>query len=220
MHKYAKCMEMVADPEFYPFLDVSQINNRVFNEDHWVILEKVISEREKYDLRPANCTKVYGGGNYYWGSGTNEDGVERFCRNLIGGIAAVRHHRPPHGNGLNEKAKGTIRAARRVETLIKFWDIAPKMELLKSREENEAYLSCNEGNGYVIYFPREGNVELDLTQHKKEFTLRWIDVATGEWGNSYPVEGDRFLKIQTPDKNGGWYAVIRNNHHDTKFMKN
>jgi hypothetical protein len=208
MPKCPKCLQMVANPDFYPFLDVSQINNRVFNEDHWVILEKVINEREIYDLRPANCTKVYGGGNYSWGSGTNEDGVERFCRNLIGGIAAVRHHRPPYGNGLNEKAKATIKAVRKVEGLVSFWDIEAKMKLLGNRENDEAYLACNQGNGYVIYFPGEGNVELDLRGVDKEFILWWINVDTGEWGANFKVEGGGFLEIKTPDTSG-WFAVIK-----------
>ncbi len=48
-------------------MDISQVNNRVYNEDHWKSLQLIM--KEKYDLRPVNCTKVYGGANSDWGSG-------------------------------------------------------------------------------------------------------------------------------------------------------
>jgi hypothetical protein len=42
---------------------------------------------------------------------------------------------------LNEKAKGIIKATRKVEGLVKFWEVEPQMHLLTDREPNEAYLT-------------------------------------------------------------------------------
>src|SRR5690606_13088938 len=167
-----KCKEMIAKPEYYNFVDISQINSRNFGQAHWDTLQMILNKRDQVALRPVNHTKIYGGDNRGFGSGSNEDGVERFCRNIIGGSASARHHRPPTGNGLNEKSKGTIKATRKAETLVKFWEVEPHMQLLSDREPNEAYLTAKEGSKYIIYFPKGGQVKLDLSKHKKEFTAQ------------------------------------------------
>ena len=86
-------MGVVDHPELYSFFDISQVNSRNFNEEHWSQLQWLIEKAGVYP-RPVNHTKIYGSGNTSWGSGSPEDGVERFWRNLIGGSAAVRFHRP------------------------------------------------------------------------------------------------------------------------------
>jgi hypothetical protein len=203
----AKCQELIAKPEYYTFIDVSQINSRNFGQTHWDTLQAIMSMRNQYALRPVNNTKIYGGNNTGWGSGSNADGVERFGRNVIGGCASVRHHRPPTGNGLNEKAKGIIKATRKVEELVRFWEVEPQMHLLTDKDPNEAYLTCKEGEKYIIYFPRGGNVKLDLTKQDRKFSGRWISIATGEWGDKFSAEGGGFHEISAPDTTG-WYVVI------------
>lgn len=98
-------------------------------------------------------------------------------------------------------------ATRKAEELVKFWDIEPKMELLSDREPNEAYLSAREGSTYLIYFPKGGHVTLDLQGHEKEFTTNWINISTGEWGDSGTMEGGSLREIRAPDKDG-WYVVL------------
>lgn len=95
-----ECQQVLEQSDVYTFIDISQINSRNFNQAQWDTLQWILKERNKFPLRPVNNTKIYGGENSSWGSGSNEDGVERFCRNVIGGCASVRHHRPPTGNGL------------------------------------------------------------------------------------------------------------------------
>ena len=85
-----------------------------------------------------NHTKIYSDGQTDFGSGTPQDGIERFWRNLLCGSASARFHRPTAGLGLNEVAQGCIRAARTVETLVRFWDLEPHMDLLTDRTENSA----------------------------------------------------------------------------------
>ncbi len=207
--KCPSCLEALSMPDIYTFLDASQINSRHTNQSHWDTLQWIIKERDKFPLRPVNNTKIYGGMNSNWGSGSNEDGVERFCRVVLGGCASARHHRPFHGNGLNEKAQASIKAVRKVETLVKFWDVTPRMDLLSEREENEAYIAAVEGENYIIYFTHGGAVDLDLSSYEKPFTLHWVSVDSGEWGRESALEGGTSLEVSAPDQ-GGWFAVIRN----------
>ncbi len=201
------CLQVLEQADVYTFVDISQINSRNFDQTHWDTLQWILMERDKFPIRPVNNTKIYGGMNSKWGSGSNEDGIERFCRNVIGGCASVRHHRPPHGNGLNDKSIATIKAVRKIETIVKLWEVEPKMDFLSDREEDEAYLSAKEGEKYVIYFTDGGAVKLDLRQYDKPFVLKWISVNDGEWGGESAFEGGNYQEIIAPDK-GGWFAVI------------
>jgi uncharacterized protein DUF6298 len=202
------CLEVLENPDIYSFIDVSQINSLHSNQAHWDTLQWIIKERDKYPLRPVNNTKIYGGEESIWGSGSNEDGVERFCRNVLGGCASVRHHRPSHGNGLNKKAQASIKAVRKVETLVKFRDLTPRMDLLSEREENEAYLVALEGEKYIIYFTHGGAVDLNLKSYEKPFILNWVSVNSGEWGMESTITGGNTEAIAAPDQ-GGWFAVLR-----------
>ena len=104
----ARCQRIIKDTALYRFLDISQNNSRNMDQAHWDTLQYIIEKRNMFPARPVNNTKIYGGDTTSWGSGTNKDGVERFCRNIIGGCASARHHRPPKGNGLNKYAKASI----------------------------------------------------------------------------------------------------------------
>ncbi len=201
------CKQVIRNPEEYLFLDVSQINSRNYNQGHWDTLQWIVNERNKYSIRPINCVKTYGGENSRWGSGSNEDGVERFCRDVIGGCAAVRHHRPTYGNGLNEKAQATIKSVRKVESLVKMWEVEPRMELLSEREKDEAYLTAAEGSKYVLLFPEGGSVKVDLNKYNKAFTGNWVSIKSGEWGEQFSVNGGDYAEILTPDSTG-WFAVL------------
>jgi len=202
------CLEEIINTKEYTFLDISQVNSRNFNQAHWNTLQWIINERNKYPIRPINCVKIYGGGYKAWGTGGLEDGIERFWRNIIGGCAGVRFHRPTSGNGLNDRAQASIKAARLLESVIKFWDIEPHMELLKDRNPNEAYLAAKPGEQYMLYFTYGGSVGLDLSDSKGTFTLKWISVTEGKWlGKEETIEGGNIVTITAPFK-GGWVAAI------------
>ncbi|MGI9456532.1 MAG: hypothetical protein ACR2NU_08215, partial [Aeoliella sp.] len=157
-----------------------------------------------------------------FGTGGPEDGVERFWRNILGGSAGVRFHRPDSGNGLNDFAKGSIKAARMLESQIKFWDITPRMDLLSDRESNEAYLAAKPGESYALYFPNGGSVGLDLSDAPGVLQRTWISVAsgvatrtagvggwTGYGSMEETIQGGAVVTLSAPYK-GGWVAVIVN----------
>ncbi|NCQ32557.1 MAG: hypothetical protein GW802_34985 [Armatimonadetes bacterium] len=204
------------DPEHYMFADLSQVNSRNFDEAHWTTLCWLIAHVNKHP-RPCNHTKIYGSGYYAFGTGGPEDGVERFWRNLLGGSASVRFHRPDAGNGLNDYAKASLKAARILEGLIKLWDVEPHLELLSDREPNEAYLAARPGQSYALYFTNGGSVGLDLSKAPGTFEVTWISVsmglptdssaAGGYRRMSKTLEGGVVVKLSAPYK-GGWVAAL------------
>ena len=83
------------------------------------------------------------------------------------------------------------------------------MDLLQERDTDETYLAAAEGTEYVIYFPQQGTVRLDLNRSTNSFKGRWIDVSSGDWGESFELAGGRFVELSAPNENG-WVAVIIN----------
>lgn len=203
------CWQAFKEYDKYEYLDISQVNSRLKDQAHWDSLQWILKQREEYPvIRPANNTKVYGGPEYRDIFGSAKDGVEKFCRNIIGGCASARFHRPTSGHGLNQTAKNVIRAIRKVETYVKLWEVTPAMDLLGDRESDEAYLAAEEGAKYLLYFPSGGNVTLDLSEYEDlEFSGKWISVNTGGRGEEITVEGGASVSMQTPD-DSGWFAVF------------
>lgn len=203
----SKHVRLVLDrPDLYDFIDISQVNSRNFGEDHWRRLLWVMEAREAAP-RPVNHTKIYSAGETSWGSGTPQDGLERFWRNLLAGSASSRFHRPTAGIGLNETAQACLRSARRVEAFVKFWDLQPHQELLSDRAPNEAYLGAQPGQAYVLFFCQGGSVGLDLTGAAGPLTLRWIEIATGEQTATATLEGGRVTSVTAPGE-APWVAII------------
>lgn len=191
-------------PERYDFIDVSQ-NNQKKGQEHWDNFQWVrqyIKERP----RPINTVKTYGADGNKFGH-TDQDGIERFFRHVIGGAASARFHRPDSGLGLSPKAVAALRAARRLETLIKLWDLEPANHLLSERAANEAYLAARPGASYALYFTNGGSVRLDLKDAKGDWTIHWIDIATGAWGDRGAASGGSAIAIAAP-KPGNWLAAI------------
>lgn len=193
-------------PELYDFIDISQVNSRNFGEDHWRRLRWVV-EQAKTHPRPVNHTKIYSAGQTSFGSGTPQDGIERFWRNLLGGSASSRFHRPTAGIGLNEQSQACIRSARKVEERVRFWDITPCMDLLGDREPNEAYVAGKPGQAYVLFICNGGSVSLDLTGEGGAFAGRWINIGTGEWADEFTLAGGAKHPVSSPG-DGPWVAVL------------
>lgn len=190
-------------PDRYDFIDISQNNHRV-GRPHWENLQWV--RRHIAGLpRPINTVKTYGSDAYRYGN--DRDGVERFWRHLIGGVASARFHRPPGGLGLSPMAVASLKAVRRLEDRIKLWEVEPALDLLREASENEAYLAARPGEAYALYFTDGGSVALDLADAPGWFELRWIDIGSGDWGPEERIEGGGRVRLAAP-RSGHWAAAL------------
>lgn len=190
-------------PQRYDFADVSQ-NNQKRGQEHWDNFQWV-RRHIAAKPRPLNTVKTYGadGGPH----GNTSDGIQRWWRHVIGGAASARFHRPPSGLGLSELSTGSLAAARKLQSLVKPWDVAPANHLLADREENEAYLTARPGQAYALYFPDGGQIALNLAGHPGTYQLRWINVTTGQWADTKTIAGGTAAPITAPTK-GGWVAAV------------
>jgi hypothetical protein len=192
-------------PERYAFCDVSQ-NNQKKGQVHWDNFQWVryyISTQP----RPLNTVKTYGadGGTH----GNTKDGLERWWRHVLGGVATARFHRPPSGLGLSELSMNSVKVAREIEKTVKFWELTPGNDLLSEREENEAYLTSKPGEVYIVFFTNGGEVKLDLTTTKSSFTIRWFDIRNGKMVSESKIDGGKIVNLKSPG-DLEWVAVLKN----------
>ncbi len=192
-------------PELYSFIDVSQ-NNHISGQEHWNKLQWAIDYTSS-SPPPVNCVKTYGADKGRFGN--NRDGEERFWRNLLGGAASCRFHRPDSGLGLNEIAKSHIRSLRMLQAEFDFFGSKAdtKSTLLSDREENEAYLRFKEGKEYAVYFPNGGSVHLNLKGADGSFQLKWLGILKSEWQPPKEVQGGAEVELAVPGQ-GHWAALI------------
>ncbi|MBD3274623.1 MAG: hypothetical protein GF372_04895 [Candidatus Marinimicrobia bacterium] len=195
-------------PEIYDFIDISQ-NSRQLDDRHWERLQWV-REYIADQPRPINHNKTYGGDEVAWTDG-DEHGIERFWRNIIGGTASVRFHRPPSGIGLNERAQAQIQSARMLLESINIYDCQPDEEhtLLSERDEDEAYLTYMPGKEYALYFPEGGSIQLDLTDANGQFTIQWLHIEKSEWTVSKTIHAGEIVRLDIPEQGKNWAAVIK-----------
>ncbi|MEL7535588.1 MAG: hypothetical protein AAFM91_00850 [Pseudomonadota bacterium] len=192
-------------PERYDFVEVSQNNHQV-GQAHWDNLVRV-RQRLADVPRPMNNVKVYGadGGRF---ESTNE-AIDRFWRSLLGGSATVRFHRPEQnfGLGLGDEAKRQLLSANALLEALDLTALAPQSDVLRQREDNEAYLTAAIDRQYVVYFPNGGDVVLPVNQPGK-FALRWLRVDATEWRDAASDASATELKLETPSSDERWIAVL------------
>ena len=153
-----------------------------------------------------NTTKTYGASGNKFGH-TDQDGIERFWRHLLAGAASIRFHRPDSGLGLSDKSVACLRTARRVEALAPLWTLQPANNLLSRRDPNEAYLAANPGEAYVLYFPRGGEIELDVSAAQKPLAAHWFNIDSGKPGRRQQLPQGRQVAVKSPGK-ANWAAAI------------
>jgi hypothetical protein len=200
-------------PELYSFIDISQ-NNHALPHEHWARMQElrrriVASGR----IRPLNSVKIYGANTGRYGA--TRDGLERFWRNILGGLASSRFHRPPSGLGLGDLAQAHLRAMRLLTDDVALWACEPRDDLLRERSWNEAYCAANPGVEYAVFFPDGGDVLLEVAATQDTPTVRWLDIRRSRWtGPATPVamEADgpaTAVRLTTPAEEGYWAAVVR-----------
>jgi hypothetical protein len=192
-------------PETYSFIDISQ-NTHISGQVHWDNLSWVREYIAKAP-RPMNNTKIYGAdtGTY----GKDRDAEERFWRNIIGGLASSRFHRPDTGLGLNDRAKVQIKSMRMLTRELDIFNCTPDQhgKLLADRSENEAFLTYIAGRQYAVYFPNGGSIQIDLSDATGSFKTKWLDITQSKWQGKGTVQGGRRVNLQSRGK-GHWVVLI------------
>jgi hypothetical protein len=195
-------------PDVYDFFEASQNSATRDSETHWRNLQ-FARQRLAPQPRPINHTKTYGADTGPVWAGKDRDALERFWRNLIGGSASVRFHRPSAGLGLSAPAQSHLRSARMLEAKFDFFRAVPDAghRLLSERAANGAYLTVVAGEQYAVYFPNGGSASLDLRETPGALTLQWLNIAESRWSANREIADGARLELQAPGK-GHWVAVV------------
>jgi len=192
-------------PEVFSFFEASQNSAKMGQEngDNLQFAYDYLARKP----RPINHVKIYGADSSTWKGSTDRHATECFWRNIIGGSASSRFHRPPYGLGLGKKAQTHIRSMRMLTDSMKFFACEPHNDLLSDREPNEAYCLAEPGEQYAVYFPDGGDVTVDISSLKGPATIRWLEISTSEWKKREAVQGGRKATLHSPGK-GHWAVLI------------
>ena len=190
-------------PERYGYIDISQ-NSQLPGYQNW-LNQQYVFEYIKDTPRPVNSTKIYGSDRGSWlDRGINtEHAVQTFYRNVLGGYASSRFHRPPSGIGFSQTSINCIKTVREIEDVVKFWDLNPSMDLLMNSEENLAYIAAKNNETFVIYFTKPGRIQLDLSSISKNYNIRWINIENAEWSLNGEIKGGEPADIISTYEKGG-----------------
>ncbi len=189
-------------PETYAFVDISQ-NNHQKGQTHWDNAQRQRA-RIAGHIRPLNNVKIYGADTGRFGN--SRDGMERFWRNIFGGLASARFHRPGSGLGLGEQAQANIRSMRLMTDRMDVFTCAPHNDLLSDRDQNEAYCIAHPGREYAVYFPDGGDVLLDISRLEKPAALTWLNILKSRWSQARPIRGQNKIKLACPSRD--YWAVL------------
>ncbi|MBN2667101.1 MAG: hypothetical protein JXR67_11360 [Bacteroidales bacterium] len=197
-------------PDRYGFIDISQ-NSQIPGRPNWDNAQYVF-DYIRDNPRPVNSTKVYGSDSGSWLDRgiTTQHAVQTFFRNIVGGFASSRFHRPPSGLGLSRTSINCLVTIRQIEDKVRFWDIVPAMDLLKNNEDYKAFISAKEGESYVIYFTGPATGVLDLSAWNASFNINWIPVNKADWDMQGTIKGGGQVEI-TSEYPGDAFAVLTRN---------
>jgi hypothetical protein len=195
------------EPGVFSFFEASQ-NSAKMGQQNWNNLQYVYNLLAE-DPRPINHVKIYGADTSSWKGFTDRHATESFWRNMIGGSASSRFHRPPYGLGLGQKAMTHIKSMRLLAAEVDFVNAVPDSEsrLLSERSLNEAYLSYIRGEQYVVYFPDGGSVGLDLSMVEGEYSLKWLDIENSRWAGEDLIRTARVVTL-SPPRGGHWVVRV------------
>jgi hypothetical protein len=183
-------------PEVYDFVEVSQ-NNHSNGRTHW---ENLLAFRAHLSgqPRPMNSIKIYGADGNSFGH-SDQQALERYWRNLLGGVAVARFHRPKSGLGLNDKAVSAIRAARLLEAAVPLWTLTAA-PLKETAEEARFYEARSTEGVRVLYFPAG---KVGQGPSVEQGSLRWLNLDRAVWGPQAEVASGN---VAPPD-DSNWIAL-------------
>ena len=198
----ASVRRVMSSRDLYTFIDVSQNNQDALGpvgKKHWenlVFWRKMIAMNNEGPM-PINNEKVYGNGvGTNTAAGTEKEAVERFWRNIFGGAASTRFHRPAHrggdfywGIGLSERAQQTLRAVNMFLDEFDLFNAEPYENCETVGNSVDSYCMAIMGKQYAIYFPGgRATVHLDPWVHAEKVSVKWLDVASLSWSDEVIME--------------------------------
>lgn len=190
-------------PTIFDFVDISQNNQDSKGgrgKAHW---DNLMYLREKIASSgpvPMNNVKIYGAsdGSTNYSAGSENEAIDRFWRNIFGGCASARFHRPstPNklwGSGLNERVQTNLKAMNMLLKKLDIVSCTPHNDLLSPRvavpSTMEAYATANIGHQYAVYFPQGRYIiNLDPWVYVKKVKLQWLDINKLEWSEPETIE--------------------------------
>lgn len=186
--------------DLYSFADVSQNNQNAAGAvgyDHYenLFYWRRMVEAQREGPMPINNEKLYGAGaGENVAAGTGVEAVERFWKNIFGGAASTRFHRPDNnwGIGLSEQAQRTIRATSMFLEEFDLFNSEPYAgcETIGNKIRAD-YCLANVGNAYAVYIPDGfSTVAIDPWVYMDEVTVKWLNVTRGEWEKEETVTLD------------------------------
>jgi hypothetical protein len=130
-------------------------------------------------------------------------------KNVLFGAASTRFHRPTSGQGLNENAQAVIKSMRSYIEKSDFFNGQPANQLLGNRNAGEAFCRAIPDREYAIFFPKGGEVELDINEKLKDISIEWLDIMKSEWISDSNIrrEGGKLI-VKSPGAIN-WLAHIK-----------
>jgi hypothetical protein len=98
---------------------------------------------------------------------------------------------------------------------IPFWEMTSANALLgNTRDDNSKYCLARPGELYLVYLPKGGTTDLDLTGAKGSFTVKWFNPRTGGKlinGSVKSVKAGGKVALGAPPSEAGedWLIVVR-----------
>lgn len=190
----AEQIALLHDDSHYDFFEISQNNVNTGQRHFSQIL--AVRARRLDDPKPLNNVKIYGGEGHGWTGGSLE-ATRRMWRNLIGGLASSRFHRPgpddrPFGIGANDLARAHMRNVRTVMEEIGWPHIEPDLGFVQLRSEVPAAVQLKKTH---VAYTRNADGEARLYVNGEE-------VARGKIGGDFSA-WDADLRLALGDEFAG-----------------
>lgn len=109
---------------------------------------------------------------------------------------------------MNDKAVNCLKAARRVEALVPFWELQPAMQRLVAGGENDAYIAEARGRAVVVFLPGGKKVTVDLKGFEGAREFHWSNIDKGRNGPMEKMNVKEPVKLQAPGP-GNWVIVVK-----------
>lgn len=189
--------------QIFDFVDISQNNQDSKGGRGMAHWDNLMFLREKVASNgpvPMNNVKIYGGsdGSTNFSAGSETEAIDRFWRNIFGGCASARFHRPSvptklWGSGLNQRVQTNLKALGMLLEKLNIVTCSPHNDLLSPRVSvpsmMEAYVTAHIGHQYAIYFPQgRYTINLDPWVYVDKLCLQWLDINSLEWSEPEIVD--------------------------------